>query len=469
MFGESESESPRVPSPWDNLVSSSPSPLSRSPIRTPSNPNLSPPQTHDPIHTILPRLVPEADDGNVEYKLQLLSPSPSRFARLATQLKWRLLEGGGQAYYELGVADSGALVGLSRAEMEMSLETLEMMAGEIGASVIVVKEIEVPEAMMEAVKAQQAAGILLGEEKWMRTKKRNGKGARVKADEGAEETDGDNEGLHQSNGCAAIFSMDLAEPEDAEDEQGLLMTGDTQPLLIVDLEISSVFKPRPFRTRLRSTQSANRVGKNKWQKKQYKPSFLLASQSGTRNDDGDSTVKLTQDEGATLAEQGRNPRNRRQIKDQTRLMQNPNFLPSPSPSPSPMAPTPPPTQTVLATAEETDVLLSGLEGLHVSIDMNEDMSSVGVFMEPEMKVFPRTPAPTPAAAGTQVKAMEAKEDMEDDDVFSAITRRQGGNTGRGHDANDKWSEEDGKRVIVEALVVRKMSLEEAFLDFEVFS
>nr|GAT58287.1 predicted protein [Mycena chlorophos] len=120
MFAENESESPRVPSPWDPFISTPPSP-SPSPI---------------------PRLVPEQDDGNVEYKLQLLSPSPGRFARLVTQMKWRLLEGGGQAYYELGVADSGILVGLPRAELEASLETLEMMAGEIGASVIVVKEIE---------------------------------------------------------------------------------------------------------------------------------------------------------------------------------------------------------------------------------------------------------------------------------------------------------------------------------------
>lgn len=59
-----------------------------------------------------------------------------------------MLEGGGQAYYELGVADSGALIGLSRADLEQSLETLEMMAGEIGASVIVVKEIDVPPAMV---------------------------------------------------------------------------------------------------------------------------------------------------------------------------------------------------------------------------------------------------------------------------------------------------------------------------------
>jgi len=66
------------------------------------------------------------------------------FAGLVTQLKWRLLEGGGQAYYELGVADSGQLVGLSRRDLDVTLSTLEDMCGEIGASVIIVKEIEVP-------------------------------------------------------------------------------------------------------------------------------------------------------------------------------------------------------------------------------------------------------------------------------------------------------------------------------------
>lgn len=100
---------------------------------------------------IVSRLSPQ---GNVEYKLQLLSPSPSRFARLVTQLKWRLLEGGGQAYYELGVADSGVLVGLPRQQLEESLETLEMMAGEIGASVIVVKEVEVPPELSSLAESQ---------------------------------------------------------------------------------------------------------------------------------------------------------------------------------------------------------------------------------------------------------------------------------------------------------------------------
>lgn len=58
-------------------------------------------------------------------------------------MKWRLLEGGGQAIYELGVADSGALVGLAPDDLRASLDTLHAMAAEIGAHVTIAKEIEV--------------------------------------------------------------------------------------------------------------------------------------------------------------------------------------------------------------------------------------------------------------------------------------------------------------------------------------
>ncbi len=58
-------------------------------------------------------------------------------------MKWRLLEGGGQAIYELGVADCGALVGLVPNDLRATLDTLHAMATEIGARVIISKEIEV--------------------------------------------------------------------------------------------------------------------------------------------------------------------------------------------------------------------------------------------------------------------------------------------------------------------------------------
>ena len=110
-------------------------------------------QTRSALFLFLP-LGSHVAQGNVEYKLQLLSPTPTRFARLVTQLKWRLLEGGGQAYYELGVADCGMLVGLPRHQLEESLETLEMMAGEIGASVTVVKEVEVSPELSSLAQSQ---------------------------------------------------------------------------------------------------------------------------------------------------------------------------------------------------------------------------------------------------------------------------------------------------------------------------
>lgn len=49
------------------------------------------------------KLPPEEEEGNVEYKLKLVAPSESRLQHLVTQLKWRLREGSGEAFYEIGV------------------------------------------------------------------------------------------------------------------------------------------------------------------------------------------------------------------------------------------------------------------------------------------------------------------------------------------------------------------------------
>ncbi|KAF8623765.1 hypothetical protein AX15_006207 [Amanita polypyramis BW_CC] len=521
MFGESESESPRVPSPWDTLVASSP------PSRSSSSRNSPDPIISNPnhfIHAVLPRLVPEADSGNVEYKLQLLSPSPTRFARLVTQLKWRLLEGGGQAYYELGVADSGGLVGLSRTEMEMSLETLEMMAGEIGASVVVVKEVEVPEALVVAVKAQQAAGLLLGEERWSRTRRRRdgkevGGGDKTPTTTETTATDTtDMEGEHEEEEgdlsatvmlCkpvsrkssdsepVPVFTMELepetedpAENADGEQEQEPESEPGI-PSIVIDLEISSVFKPRPVRTRVQSAHLMNQAVKNKRQNKQYKPPY---HQGGKRVED---QVEGTKKGG----------RHRRQHKDRKRIVvpglgpgRVPNTIPpladmgkdsgfvSPSPSPSAVSVEPP--AVALATVEETDALVSNLESLHVSLKIEGNMLGVGLFMAPP------TPAPTPAST----KVVEVQADPEpfifvakhadatveveetgdgdgddDDDVFptvpaTGVIRVGGVGPGTGSGGGEGVKEEDeGKRIIVEALVVRKMSMEEGFLDFGVFS
>lgn len=90
--------------------------------------NVSSPAAFGPI-------APEVDQkGNLEYKLKILPPSRERFDRLVTQLKWRLLEGGGMAMYEIGVLDDGTLIGLDADSMKDSLKLLSLMAAEVGAN-----------------------------------------------------------------------------------------------------------------------------------------------------------------------------------------------------------------------------------------------------------------------------------------------------------------------------------------------
>ncbi|TKY88104.1 hypothetical protein EX895_002814 [Sporisorium graminicola] len=90
--------------------------------------NASPPSSFGPI-------APEVDQkGNLEYKLKILPPSRERFDRLVTQLKWRLLEGGGLAVYEIGVLDDGTLIGLDSDSMKDSLKLLSLMAAEVRAT-----------------------------------------------------------------------------------------------------------------------------------------------------------------------------------------------------------------------------------------------------------------------------------------------------------------------------------------------
>ncbi|GJN88637.1 hypothetical protein Rhopal_001603-T1 [Rhodotorula paludigena] len=193
LFGEDPSESPRLPSPWLSRSSGgTPSPLSlpTPDDSTPTTPtdctsgttftrrlssidgfdlldgfanefdttlNLRdkgggtaffPPRqapTLEEITVVESRtggLQPEVDHkGHIEYKLKLLTPtSLHRLEKLRTQLKWRLVEGGGTAVYELGILDNGTLVGLNESDMAESLRTLgQMLAGLGGGAVQVTR------------------------------------------------------------------------------------------------------------------------------------------------------------------------------------------------------------------------------------------------------------------------------------------------------------------------------------------
>jgi hypothetical protein len=519
MFGESDSESPRVPSPWDSLISTPPS--SSPPNRSQNTPS--------PLSVeLIPRLVPEADEGNVEYKLQLLAPSPARFARLVTQLKWRLLEGGGQAYYELGVADSGALVGLPRAELEQSLETLEMMAGEIGASVIVVKEIEVPAAMAGIAAAQT--------DKW------NGKRRRkAMADDGSSESSTAVNGNSTTTETEAEHSTDIDFEDDLEDMSLTLMlnnsnslvrryshshssgsfgslfsmdpdldpdpanNADTEPdddpappaampTFSADLEIMSVFKPRPMQVRMHTHNHV--IGPTKM-KRIKKLKHLPQMQNALVNDaSAVGDVDQKHDDGYQAhhrhgdeAEYGKRHQHhsttksshRRQMRERKRAEKRKALVAYATGNTTecneiPLLPQDVDVDRVglevlKPTLVETDKLVQGLEALHVSLDLEVD------------EVDSKVDVPTVHVLMADDENGEGEDD-DDDDVFASPTVATsyasftGGNTSATYlSASSAVDVENGvqgdgaghNRLIVEALVVRKMSLDEAFLDFGGFA
>ncbi|KAI9979540.1 hypothetical protein PInf_029121 [Phytophthora infestans] len=79
------------------------------------------------------RLPDEVEKGNVEYKQQLLEPSPDRLRQLTTQMHWRLNEGRGTAFYEVGVKENGEVLGLAEDVMLRSLGTLARMCRVVNA------------------------------------------------------------------------------------------------------------------------------------------------------------------------------------------------------------------------------------------------------------------------------------------------------------------------------------------------
>lgn len=77
----------------------------------------------------------ENDLGNVEYKFRLVNLSEKRRQELQTQMRFRMNEGKGQAFYVIGVRDDGRKTGLQESEREESQRNLEAMGREIGAAV----------------------------------------------------------------------------------------------------------------------------------------------------------------------------------------------------------------------------------------------------------------------------------------------------------------------------------------------
>ena len=82
----------------------------------------------------------EKDDGNIEYKRELLNLDEDTFNKRMTQMKYRIYEGFGEALYFIGVTDDGKLIGLNEDEYKQSVNNLELIAKRIDCTVLKISE-----------------------------------------------------------------------------------------------------------------------------------------------------------------------------------------------------------------------------------------------------------------------------------------------------------------------------------------
>jgi hypothetical protein len=70
-------------------------------------------------------------DGNIEYKRELINLDEDTFNRRITQMKYRLYEGNGEAFYFIGVTDDGIVLGIPDVEFKESIANLELIANKM--------------------------------------------------------------------------------------------------------------------------------------------------------------------------------------------------------------------------------------------------------------------------------------------------------------------------------------------------
>ena len=90
----------------------------------------------------------EYDYGNVEYKLKLCDVTVKRIQELTSQMNYRLREGSGECYYEIGVEDNGNTLGISKQELEISLNIINTIANNLGCKTKIMKLIQGKEGLI---------------------------------------------------------------------------------------------------------------------------------------------------------------------------------------------------------------------------------------------------------------------------------------------------------------------------------
>ena len=100
----------------------------------------------------------EKEEGNVEYKLKFEYMNDLKIKKYATQMKFRIIEGNGEAVYLIGVQDNGQIIGLPKSEVEYSIDILKKIAQEIDSCIKQVIKINVENSdkkiLMVTIKAE---------------------------------------------------------------------------------------------------------------------------------------------------------------------------------------------------------------------------------------------------------------------------------------------------------------------------
>jgi len=86
------------------------------------------------------RIDAESEDGNKEYKLKLFNSCQENINHIASQMRFRIEEGNGEAIYTIGVTDSGGVIGLTDEEFKKTKEVLELAGNKCNYSVNVISE-----------------------------------------------------------------------------------------------------------------------------------------------------------------------------------------------------------------------------------------------------------------------------------------------------------------------------------------
>lgn len=82
------------------------------------------------------KITGEDDYGKIEYKRELTGMTNTKISKYATQMKFRLIEGNGEAIYLIGVKDNGVILGVTNKNYLLYCKLISKIAKEIDSKIV---------------------------------------------------------------------------------------------------------------------------------------------------------------------------------------------------------------------------------------------------------------------------------------------------------------------------------------------